>query len=397
MDSDPAENQVSNDGVKEVLAPADGPRENLINTAVKFLQNPKVMSSPLYQKRAFLEKKGLTQVEIDLAVKRAGVVETAPVPGNNPNSNQPGVSAQVGPPQVYNPMMAPPGTAQPHYVPIPPQSGWARARDLTLTTAVVASVSYAVYHLFQSGWARARDLTLTTAVIASVSYAVYHLFQTYLRPWLMGKSEQEKRFERLEEEVKAVQKSVEDSLSQISGTLAAIQTSLVEQQQQNLTSHGELRGISDLKADIASLKGLMLNKNQFPALPTPAPILPSWQRASTNTTSGASSSSSSSPSLSSLAKPTASTTAASGTMSNGKQTGEASEQAVKTLSEGSEDKLEAEKRLTQDENCGEQDQKQQAVGLSETAEKEIKTNGYDDPQALNAENTTLDSAASIES
>ena len=34
-----------------------------INTAIKFLQNPKVMTSPLYQKKAFLEKKGNLWIE----------------------------------------------------------------------------------------------------------------------------------------------------------------------------------------------------------------------------------------------------------------------------------------------------------------------------------------------
>lgn len=251
MDSDSAENQVSNDGVKEILAPAEGPRENLINTAVKFLQNPKVMSSPLYQKKAFLQKKGLTQVEIDLAVQRAGVVETSSVPPNNTVNQPVGLPSQSGPPHLYQAAMV---------QPIPPQSAWARARDLTMTTVVVASVSYAVYQLFQK----------------------------YLRPLLLGKTEQEKRLELIEQEIKVVQ-SMKDSLDQMASTLTSIQASLSEQQHQNVTSHAELQGISDLKADIASLKGLMLNKNQFPALPTTTPILPAWQRAPAPTANNASS------------------------------------------------------------------------------------------------------------
>jgi hypothetical protein len=43
---------------KDVLAESEGPRENLVVTAVKFLQNPKVKQSPLAQKKAFLESKG---------------------------------------------------------------------------------------------------------------------------------------------------------------------------------------------------------------------------------------------------------------------------------------------------------------------------------------------------
>ena len=33
-------------------------REDLVNTAAKFLRNPKVLSSPLDQKKAFMKKKG---------------------------------------------------------------------------------------------------------------------------------------------------------------------------------------------------------------------------------------------------------------------------------------------------------------------------------------------------
>ncbi|TMS16484.1 Peroxisomal membrane protein PEX14 [Larimichthys crocea] len=37
-----------------------------ITTAVKFLQNPKVRQSPLATRKAFLKKKGLTDVEVEL-------------------------------------------------------------------------------------------------------------------------------------------------------------------------------------------------------------------------------------------------------------------------------------------------------------------------------------------
>ncbi|GFR97290.1 peroxisomal biogenesis factor 14 [Elysia marginata] len=322
MDSDSTENQVSNDGVKEILAPAEGPRENLINTAVKFLQNPKVMSSPLYQKKAFLEKKGLTQVEIDLAVQRAGVVETASAAQPN---QQP---QQMGPPQVYQPGVVPP------YYPIPPQSGWARARDLTMTTVVVASVSYAVYQLFQKylrPWLLGKSeqerrlerieqevkviqsMHASLAQIASTLTSVQAALseqqeQKYLRPWLLGKSEQERRLERIEQEIKVIQ-SMHASLAQIASTLTSVHAALSEQQEQHVTTRGELQGISDLKSDIASLKGLMLNKNQFPALPTTTPVLPSWQRAPASSAtpsappSSSSSSSSKEPPASTLASP----------------------------------------------------------------------------------------------
>ncbi|KAH9490080.1 peroxisomal membrane protein pex14 [Bulinus truncatus] len=241
MDQDSGNSPLNGDSDKQILAPAEGPRENLINTAVKFLQNPKVMSSPLYQKKAFLEKKGLTAEEINIAVQRSGVKETE-------NSLQ---TSGAGPPVNYESVNQ--QTSQ-TIVAIPPP---------------------------QSALSRARDLTFTTVIVAGVTYAVYQIFQKYFRPWLLGKSFQEKRLERLESQILENQKSVADSLVEINNTLLAIQASLNSQQKQPQIGYGELKGISDLKADIASLKGLLLNRSQFPPAPTTSPVLPSWQRVQT--------------------------------------------------------------------------------------------------------------------
>uniref|UniRef100_A0A9L0TJE8 Peroxisomal membrane protein PEX14 n=1 Tax=Equus caballus TaxID=9796 RepID=A0A9L0TJE8_HORSE len=54
------------------------PREPLIATAVKFLQNSRVRQSPLATRRAFLKKKGLTDEEIDLAFQQSGTAADEP-------------------------------------------------------------------------------------------------------------------------------------------------------------------------------------------------------------------------------------------------------------------------------------------------------------------------------
>lgn len=56
----------------EVAAPSAGTRSDMVETAVKFLQNPKVKDAALSQKTAFLEKKGLTAAEIQLALDTVG-------------------------------------------------------------------------------------------------------------------------------------------------------------------------------------------------------------------------------------------------------------------------------------------------------------------------------------
>ncbi|KAL6627573.1 hypothetical protein ACP70R_031299 [Stipagrostis hirtigluma subsp. patula] len=56
-------------------------REDYIQNAVKFLSHPKVKGSPVFHRRSFLEKKGLTKEEIDEAFRR--VPDTQP---NNTNA-----------------------------------------------------------------------------------------------------------------------------------------------------------------------------------------------------------------------------------------------------------------------------------------------------------------------
>jgi len=261
------------DGDKQILAPAEGPREHLISTAVKFLQNPKVMSSPLYQKRSFLEKKGLTQEEINLAVERSGVKETA--------VSDMQLAPQPPPPGFQPNVMGPhPNAIVPAYAPIHPQSTWGRIRDLTMTSVIVVGVSY----------------------------GFYNLFHRYLRPLILGKTQQEQRLDRIEAQIMDIQKSVAESLAELNKTMAGIQVSLQNNQIESTAKINDQhsRDLTDLKTDIASLKGLLLNKNQFPPAPTVPPVslaLPAWQRAqpsSTKTVASPSSASGESTSATSL-------------------------------------------------------------------------------------------------
>lgn len=113
-------------------------REDLIDKAVGFLTHPKVQDTPLSRKREFLrEKKGLTEAEIDEAIKRAGVVGSQ-------------VSSSYQNQQRALPMqsLAPPAAA----VPQEKGYGWA-----TVLGAVVAAGATAVtgYYAYQN-WAEQR-------------------------------------------------------------------------------------------------------------------------------------------------------------------------------------------------------------------------------------------------
>ncbi|XP_041377861.1 peroxisomal membrane protein PEX14-like [Gigantopelta aegis] len=232
---------------KEVLAPSDGPRENLILTAVKFLQNPKVIQSPLYQKRAFLERKGLTKEEVDIAMQRAGVVEDA------------STTQQVNP--------APYAQHQNHL-------------------ALVQQLHHPVPVTL---WSRTRDFTTTAVIIASVSYAVYRMYQLYIKPWLIGKSEdEESRTRRLEEYITEQMKTtaqVQQILKTIQESMTAQQTSIANLQQhvinrknlEKFEQSTESHLIAEIKSEVTSLKGLLLSRRQFPPTPQTGPVIPTWQ------------------------------------------------------------------------------------------------------------------------
>jgi hypothetical protein len=51
-------------------------RETFVQNAVNFLQDPSVQNSPVSSRIVFLEKKGLSQPEIDQALERAGLQRT---------------------------------------------------------------------------------------------------------------------------------------------------------------------------------------------------------------------------------------------------------------------------------------------------------------------------------
>ncbi|RGP71397.1 hypothetical protein FSPOR_3375 [Fusarium sporotrichioides] len=111
-------------------------REDLVTSAIQFLQDPNVASSSVESRISFLRSKNLTQEEIDVALSRTGgsapAAPSAPFP-----------SAPAGPPpgqQYYPPY--PQHAWQPP--PPPPRRDW---RDWFIMATVVGGVSYGLYEL----------------------------------------------------------------------------------------------------------------------------------------------------------------------------------------------------------------------------------------------------------
>lgn len=81
-------------------AVAGPPRQEMITSAISFLQDPKVGSSSIAQRIAFLESKGLTSQEIDEALRRSGLVGGG-ANGGGAGGGGGGPMIQQGPPQYH--------------------------------------------------------------------------------------------------------------------------------------------------------------------------------------------------------------------------------------------------------------------------------------------------------
>ncbi|XP_062871518.1 peroxisomal membrane protein PEX14 [Trichomycterus rosablanca] len=220
----------------------DAPREALISTAVKFLQNPKVRQSPLAVRKAFLKKKDLTDEEVELAILRSGSVD------------EPLVLSPSGPTHIIqNPPVAPVPYSPPGY--------------------------------------RWRDYGALAIIMAGLAIGFHHLYRKYILPLIMGSKEDKKHLQRIESSIVDMSGTLTQTVTQLQTTLASVQELLVQQQKRIQELSQELansqassatnqmlesQSISELKAEITSLKGLLLSRRQFPASPS-IPKIPSWQ------------------------------------------------------------------------------------------------------------------------
>ncbi|XP_032228851.2 peroxisomal membrane protein PEX14 [Nematostella vectensis] len=220
-------------------------KQQKIATAVKFLQNPRVRSTPMSQRRAFLEKKGLTKEEIDLAVEQSGTAGDV-------------VSVQA--PSAITPYQ--------------PQ------------VQRVAPLPYT--------W---RGYLGAAVIGGSLGYIIVTVFKKFILPLITHKKQKDERLRAIENSVGELSNSVMDTVGGVQTTLDSVQKLLIEQQKQIICLSADLSStqekveqlptesysVNDLKSEIISLKGLLLNRKAFPSPldnSTPAGI-PSWQRAVT--------------------------------------------------------------------------------------------------------------------
>lgn len=209
-------------------------RENLVKTAVQFLQNPKVSSSPLMQKQEFLKRKGLTDEEIKTAFKLASVDNT--VDRNALQNQNPYTAVQMSQGPIY-----------------PYQTS-----------------------IYQSTFLqKVRDIFNTTALIGATVYFVYWLYKKFIEPFLFGR----KKKSNVEDRITELDKTVQDTMKEVKDSILKMENDV-----QKLTQHQALdptipQLVHELKHDLSSLKALLLSRKQFPSAPA---SIPPWQLDTTN-------------------------------------------------------------------------------------------------------------------
>lgn len=112
-------------------------REDLLEQAVRFLQDPKAAESPLAQRLQFLESKGLTELEIAEAIKQSSLAGSS---STSTASNPPRSAEASAPPRpTYYPGQA--------YQPAPPPLPTRDWKDVFVMATASVGVTYGLYIL----------------------------------------------------------------------------------------------------------------------------------------------------------------------------------------------------------------------------------------------------------
>ncbi|XP_067646902.1 peroxisomal membrane protein PEX14 isoform X2 [Eurosta solidaginis] len=206
---------------------AAAPREALIKTAVNFLQNAKVRHTTLMQKRQFLQSKGLTQEEVELACQRAGIFTDDP---NMPSSTVINIGSSSHPQMVLQPR--------------------------------------------QTTFGRIKEVLHNLALLSGVAYAIYLFWKKYVDPFIFGRKKKP-----VEDTLEDIDKKVDTRLDAVNVELTKIKDQLQEQQREQRQVLNQ--EFNSFRSDLDAIKGLLLNRKQFAAPLTTGPAsIPAWQLAS---------------------------------------------------------------------------------------------------------------------
>ncbi|KAG5894364.1 hypothetical protein JTB14_031924 [Gonioctena quinquepunctata] len=207
-------------------------RDEMVQTAIKFLENPNVINTPIAQKQKFLQRKGLTDQEIQVACEKSGAY------ARHEEQNR-----------------------------LPP--------PLPLTPSFASNQLYR-NQVQLSVFDRLRDIVHNIAIFSIVAYVIHKFYERYIAPFLFGKKKKS-----VEESIEDLEKNVKSSVDELKGDLQSVKVEVerISQSNENNTS----RQLTELKSEITSVKGLLLGRKQFPSvanIPVVPPSIPAWQMSS---------------------------------------------------------------------------------------------------------------------
>jgi peroxin-14 len=258
-------------------------REDLITSAVSFLQDPSVASAPVEKRIAFLQSKNLTQEEIDVSLARAASDDPSQPASPAPQYSSPPSNAYRPPPTApaygggyppqYWPQQAPPE---------PPKRDW---RDYFIMATVMGGVGYGLYFTAKRyilpviSPPTAPQLEQDKASIDDSFKRAFDLLEQLNTDTQALKESEEARTSRLD-----------NALGEVESVLSSLKESSKRQGDDNRRIEDDVRGLRDLipkaldaqkeandarlrelSTELKSLKTLVGNRMSAPAAAAPRP------------------------------------------------------------------------------------------------------------------------------
>ncbi|KAL1722114.1 peroxisomal membrane anchor protein conserved region-domain-containing protein [Schizophyllum commune] len=247
------------------------PRTDLIQNAVSFLADPKTQSSSLTQRIQFLEAKGLTPAEIDIAMRQAN-------------------STAAGP--SYQPSFVPAGFGA---YPPPRQWDW---RDYFITAVASGTVMYGAISLFKKyvsphlqppdNTAYEEDKDALTAQFDAAE-ALLKEIQAETAAVRQAVDEQKEKVDKTTQEVDAAVKDMRaaeqrnrDEMREVRDEISTIRDMLPKMIEKNKESQNA--SLAELQQELKSLKALLMSRGPTIPSATPSPLpalgrpsIPAWQ------------------------------------------------------------------------------------------------------------------------
>jgi len=262
MDADKSTKETSKEVATSSQTQAPSLRENLVTTAVEFLQEPKVAKSQDNKKRAFLKSKGMTEQEIDEAFSRAGMppmaLDPAPPVSQPP---YPPVNVRAQYPQYSNPPFPPSQYPAPQY-PGPPYNQLAVLPGPA--SQIVAEIPW-------------RSIAIITIVCGFLGNVLARIFKKHILPFFWRKlkprdnsteTKQNDPQEKLKAQISSLSTRVEEQSKEVKETMDLVkgflQSNKSNMEHQKMygqyQNQQELRQVSDLQRDIREIKAAVALK-----------------------------------------------------------------------------------------------------------------------------------------